>query len=168
MSLDNMDFWADATGDEKDAFAGGFTLIPENTTAIAEIQTATLVDDKDKYYEFTWQIIDGEHAGRKLWQKVQVFNKNADKAKRAKNMLMLLFRLCSITPPKGAPGDLDLMPFQGKLCSLLIRQWHIEGKEGNYVAEVHAADYKPAVSVIDSAFSRNPANAKPAEDEIPF
>ncbi len=165
------DFWSNVTGTEKDAFGASFALIPDGTVATAEITNASLKKGQDgvEQYEFSWVLLDGEFAKRKVWQKVRCFDSNQDRATKAKNMLMLLYKLTQVQVPAGAPTDYDLSLFQGKMLKITIREWHLNGRDGNFVAEVHSMDSNlQSTVVIESAFSRNAAVQTLANDDLPF
>lgn len=154
-------FWDGVTGDETKAFSGGFQLIPNNTLAISEIQSFVhaTTPQGEAQYEIKWKIIGEEYKNRLLFQKIRAFSSDDNKALRARNMLMLLFNMFDINlPHSGAPQNDDLLAFQGKIASIVIKTWEQEGKSGNWVSEVHPAEYvSPVISgTIDSAFSRNP------------
>lgn len=164
-------FWEGVTGDEKKAFAGGFELIPDGTVAVAEIQAFSFLSDPEKgsMYEVKWKIIGNDYNGRILFQKIRAFDANEDKAKRARNMLMLMFNMFDIgLSHSEAPKSDDLIAFQGKVASILIKTWDQGGKSGNWVSEVHPSDYvAPVVSgTIESAFSRNPRPV--GNEDLPF
>jgi hypothetical protein len=62
-------------------------------------------------------------------------------------MLMRMYKLCAHKPTHSdAPTDNDLAPMKGKILGIKINEWQNNGKEGNYVGEVHALEgFVPAV-----------------------
>lgn len=185
-----MSFWesevGQITGKSADAFAKSFKIIPDDTQALAQIESFVLVDatrDKPACYEITWKIKDGEFIGRNVFQKIQAFDGDPKKKHRALNMLMYIFNLYKITPPTSTPLNGDLMQFVNKIAGIKIKEWSMvrgDGTlaEGNYISEVHpAADFKTVTGVkievskspVDSAFSRQAAvSSSVSDDDIPF
>ena len=95
-----MSFWqsdlGEVTGSEDDAFAKSFKQIPDNTLALAKIDSFVNAEYQDnKYLSIDWQLMDGDFKGQKVNQKIKVFGDSRDKdpAKtrhRALNMLKLI------------------------------------------------------------------------------
>lgn len=169
------------TGSEEDSFAGGFKIIPDGTTAPAMIKTF-LINESDamnQFYEIQWKLVDGEFKGTQVRQKIACFDTKAEKAERALNMLLRLFKLLKIDPTENAPTEEDLAPMQGKILGIKIQEWSMDGKNGNWVSEVHIADaafmtetgkkIEATSRPVDSALTRNQRAASVgAEDDIPF
>ncbi len=164
-----MDFWSGVSGTEEAAFLSGFGVIPDKTMAVSSIVHFQYMapQGREPHYEIKWKIIDGPYKNRNLWQKINAFSPNGDKALRAKNMMMLLFKSHGISPVSGRPpSNEDLLAFQGKVSTIQIMVWTMardDGTigEGNWVSEVHAANYvAPTETIIpakaESAFDRNP------------
>ena len=135
-------WWGKATGTPEAAFTTGFKQIPEGTFALSELTKAELFesDGRDPVYSLTWKIADGEYKNRLVFQKIKAFDADELKAGMAKEMLLLLFHMFKVTEPKEAPTDSDFYPMLGKLAMLKIGAWKMDGKEGNFVREVHAAE----------------------------
>lgn len=164
------DFWGNADGDEKKAFAGGFTIIPEGTEVIAEVNKAVLDESGSfgPYYSLSWKIIDGEYKNRLVFQSIPVFDKDVIKAETAKNLFMFLFKTLQVHVPPNAPTDMDLLPMIGKLALIKIGAWtNKDGKTKNVIREVHAHG-DVSRGTIESAFSRNADVAKTLDGDIPF
>ena len=156
------DFWSNIDGAPEHAFSGVFQPIPDETIATAEIVTFELMPETERFsphYQIKWRIIDGEHKKRVLFHKIKAFDENKDKALRARNFLMLIYKLASVDIPDGVPGNDELMPFQGKILDIKVRHSVIEGKDINWVSEVYKT------GTIDSALSRNAnVNYNPVDD----
>src|ERR1051326_7534496 len=140
-----MSFWllssgALPSGESKDAFSGNFGIIPDGTTALASIQKFIL-DESGKFpiFNITWKIVDGDYKGRVVFQKIHAFDEKPSKSDRAKNMLMLIFKLVDYKPSHdNVPNNDDLCPMQGKILGIKIQEYCTnDGKQGNYVSEVH-------------------------------
>ena len=180
-----MSFWesktgAPITGDAEVSFAGFFKIIPDGTTARAAIK---LFESGPIFYQITWKITDGEFKNREVRQKINVFEMNPDKAQRALNMLMRIYKICGHKPTHSeAPTDADLLPMVGFVCGIKIQEWSMlrpDGTmaEGNWVAEVHPADAEFIVETGikqvsrpgDSALTRHSrGNEVKLVDDLPF
>jgi hypothetical protein len=139
------------TGELKDAVAADFSVIPNNTMALAKITRIELVEkDTDyghqKYYEFTWKIVSDEFINREVTQKVKCFVGTPTAIDRGLNMMKLLMKLCGVEITHDhEPSSKDLSPMLGKVLGIQIREWALPGKdgvmmEGNHVGEVHSKD----------------------------
>ena len=187
-----MSFWQSMSGTPIDGSAehshtGSFKVIPDGTTAPGIITQAKMVsfDDGNKVYQITYKLVDGEFKSSIVRQKINCFDHDPKKRDRAVNMLMRLYKLCNISPTHGdAPTDMDLMHLQNKVIGLKIQEWQQDGKEGNWISEIHAVggDFvvesgkkqekvsytaTPANS-LDSAFSRNEPSKEVDLSDIPF
>lgn len=173
-------FWAGIEGTEEAAFQG-FAAIPDNTHVVAEIKVVEYVQpqDREPLFECKWKVIDGDFKNKHIFQKIRCFDADESKAVKHKNILMLLFKTANVPVPQGAPTINDLALFQGRICNLKIGMMKgSDGKEYNFVRELHAADYTPqptahahAASPVDSAFSRNEARQAQVgipDDGLPF
>lgn len=159
------DFWNNIDGAPEHAFSGVFAPIPDETMCTAEILSFELMPATDKFpaqYQVKWRIIDGEYKKRVLFQKLRAFDDNQDKALRARNFLMLFYKLMSLNIPDCVPGNAELMPFIGKIFDIKIRLSSIEGKDINWVSEV----YKPGM--VDSALARNSGKNYAPVDDFPL
>ena len=183
------------SGDLKDAILPDFELIPNNTTAPAQIKSFELVskkvNDKDTdFYEVVYKITSGDFKGREVTQKIKAFDDKDTIAQRALNMLKLIYTLCKHVPKhSGVPTNEDHLPLVGKILGIKIGEWSMPRTNpkpdqspfltGNNVTEVHAitADFvtetgvkkelpKVTSSTVDSAFSRNERNVDP--NDVPW
>ncbi len=192
-------FWksgtgAEVTGDPKKAFLPDFSIIPDNTYALAKIEifefvskVSTYDQSVQQYYEITWKITDGDFINRVVSQKIKVFDGKPEAIDRNLNMMKLIMDLCNFKPKHAdAPNTNDLMPMVGKILGIKIREYSVPKKDGtgmltgNNVSEVHpTTGFKPATGVklevvhtangVDSALTRNPRGADNlAIDDIPF
>lgn len=156
------EFWNNVDGNPEHAFSGVFLPIPDYTIATAEIVTMELMPETERFashYQIKWRIISEEYKKRILFHKIKAFDENKDKALRARNFLMLIYKLASINIPDCVPTNAELMPFQGSLFDIRIRHSVIEGKDINWISEVYKT------GTVDSALSRNAnANYKPVDD----
>ena len=179
-----QDFWKSdigaITGNNEEAFAKTFRLIPDGTLAIGKIAAFTNSNNFGKpCLNIRWEIVDGEFKGSSVFQKIFVFDDDQKKRHRALNMFALLYKLFAITIKGGSPSDDDLKLFLGKHAGIKIQETepNDEGKQYNWVSEVHPAtgfSCVTGVSVapdvrLDSAFKRNEKTTKIEDDsDIPF
>lgn len=196
-----MSFWesklGEVTGNAQDAFAKEFVRIPNNTLALAKINSLVNRDNNGfKFLEIEWLLTEGNHKGKKVTQKIKCIDlepqeKDPEKQERTRhrslNMLKLIFQLFNVKPKhSGIPTDMDLAVFENKIAGIKIRETepNKEGKQYNWVSEVHpSTGFKseegvplPTAQVIsqktndghlDSAFSRN-QNKELEETDVPF
>jgi hypothetical protein len=190
-------FWesslGEITGNAADAFAKSFTQIPDNTMALARIESFVNAEYQgNKYLSIDWLLTDGDFKGSKVNQKLKVYgdpqSKDSDKARhRALNMLKLIYQLYNVKPKHASdPTDQDLHVFVGKAAGIKIRETepNHEGKQYNWVAEIHEAkgfvcetgvsmvvthtNVNHATDSLETAFSRNATKKSELEDDIPF
>lgn len=172
--MDN--FWFGITGSSEDAFLSGFKSIPDGTHLISEIKAVEFLKPLEKrpLFEVKWKVLsDCEFKNRFIFQKIRCFDEDESKSIRNRNILLLLFKLTNIAAPDGQPTNQDLSNLQG--CVLNIKVGLLkadDGKEYNFIREIHPADYVPekpsGMSHVDSAFSRNERPAGLPDDGIPF
>lgn len=176
-------FWksdlGDITGKAEDAFAKQFKRIPENTKALAKINSFVNAEIKDSGFKFLnieWVLIDGDFKGQKVQQKLKVFggdmyDKDPLKTRhKALNMLMLIYQLFNVKPKHGnPPTDQDLAVFIGKEAGLLIRETepNAEGKQYNWVGEVHSSKgFKSETGTSIVVTHKNPAQSFNGQEPI--
>ena len=196
-----MSFWNSRSGvaidgSDENSFVKNFSIIPDGTTAKAQIKRFELIEknnqltgEPDVYYQINWRIIDGEFKNREVGQKIKCFYGKPEAIDRALNMLKRVFDLCNFKPNhSNAPTAQDIMACNNKILGIKIREWQQPKKdgsgfaEGNFVAEVHQITDKFVCETgeklpmpemrsaqVDSAFSRNEKNfSSYADDQIPF
>ena len=144
-----MTFWtaqSDMTidGSEDNAHVQVFGIIPNGTTAKASIKKAELTTsqyDNTQIYQITYMITDGDFKDFVVKQKIHCFDSDTRKRDRSVNMLMRLFNLCNYKPNhSNSPTNDDMAKLQNKIVGIKIREWQKDGKEGNWVSEIHAND----------------------------
>jgi hypothetical protein len=196
-----MSFWESklgvVTGNAEDAFAKQFVRIPDNTMALAKINSFVNRDNNGfKYLEIEWLITEGNHKSKKVTQKIKCIDlepqeRDPEKQERTRhrslNMLKLIYQMFNVKPKHtGIPTDMDLAAFTGKLAGIKIRETepNAEGKQYNWVAEVHPSQgfkCEEGVSLVaaqvvsqkthegnlDTAFSRN-QTSELEDADVPF
>lgn len=173
-----MSFFATSTGDNlAQNQTGSFTMggddfapIPKDTRVLAIVDEAKISEYQDKrYINIKWYIAQPkEYKGRKIFQKVQVFD--ADPAKRDKALRMLAAIDANAGGKLAAAGveptDQSLSSaLSAKMMVLKLGVWDMNGKTGNWVQEVSkhngAAAAKPAAKPV-------PTPVEEDDSDIPF
>jgi len=174
-----MSFWnvdgKEITGNAKDAFTPSFAVIPDGTKAVAMIDDVAIKDYNGQYIEISWKLTTGEYSQRLLFQKIKVFDDDSKKRTRALNMLMLLYKLAGLQPPQSQPTEHDLKEFIGKHAGIMIQEWEYDGKNGNWISEVHPVDGFETKTGIKIEVVSTPAQAplsaiaqELAVDDVPW
>lgn len=162
-----MGFWDGITGDEQDANLQGFETIPDDTKANAMIQRIDEDNhgdlDKPWFYKIQWRITDGPYRNRVVFQKLHVNDEVDAKRKRAKNMLMRLYKIYSLEVPQSIPTKMDLARITGKYYGIVIKVWQSDKGEGNWVSSVNDLHTTITVPVSGEKLSGEKLN-----DDIPF
>lgn len=134
--------------------------IPANTELKAAVDEAENKADKntgEQYIELRWNILAGEHKGRKVFQKLRHSDADPKKADKAKMMLLAIDANCGgkLVRLNRAPTDQDLMVcLSGKPMAIKVGLWSIkneqtgETSQGNWVSAVSggSAALKPAAT----------------------
>lgn len=189
-----MSFWATSTGGnaaenantEFDA-GGGFEIIPDKSTVIAEPDDVGWAQDQsfNNYISIRWNVTKPEElAGRKVFQKLWVEDldpnskdeqKAMQKRDKALNMLAAIdANAGGKLARKGArPSDDELaIALVGKPMALFLRVWENRDKEpgGNWVAGVKPKNTETVIG--KAAVSKPKANGgsfgDDLGDDIPF
>lgn len=121
--------------------SNSFETIPDNTKALAVITNAEWREGNEynnKYISLTWDIVEGEFKGRKVFQKIKLFASDKDKVIKAQKMLIAIDANC-----KGAIAQAGVEPTVQGLSSLLhspmyimIKEYEMNGNKGNWVCAV--------------------------------
>jgi hypothetical protein len=177
-----MSFWQSQSGTPIDgsaenAHVGSLTPIPNDTTAPVSIKSIDLKNfNGDEFYQAVYRIIEGDYKGRDVRHNIKCFQADKSKRDREVNMLMRLYKVCGKTPPEDhAPDNDELLPLRGSVIGVKIQEWFFDGKEGNWISEIHPVDDKfktetgiKAVHDLSSAFSRNESRKSGIDDDVPF
>lgn len=154
--------------------SNSFEVIPDNTKALAVITNAEWREANEynaKHISFTWDIVEGEFKGRKVFQKIKLFESDKDKVIKAQKMLIAIDANC-----KGAIAQAGVEPTAQGLASLLhspmyimIKEYEMNGNKGNWVCAVserkrgeQQAQQQPSAPV---AGQESPMDF---DDDIPF
>lgn len=174
-----MSFWdlssgSKATGNADDAFTASFGIIPDGTKAEAIIQKFSVDSGEKPFINIQWKLSSGEYKGRVVFQKIHCWDEKASKADRAKNMLMLIYKLLDHKPSHGGdPTDKDLAPMTGRGLGIKIAEWNMIGndgvaKQGNFVSECHPLTGFESVSGERKEFVSTPTPVHSRMASIPM
>jgi len=172
-----------ATG-EYDAGGGNFDPIPDDTNCLMVIDGAEKAKDQsfNEYAQITWLVVKPDQfAGRKIWQKLWVFDPDPrakDKDKKRDNALRMLANIDAICGGKLAkagrePDSDDLaLALTGKQAVCKAKVWEMDGKEGNWIAAVAPKGGKMEVAANGAASQTSrkspPKREELDDDSIPF
>ena len=138
-----------------------FEPLPDNTILVACITSSkTVYDDKEseEIIELKWLVIEGEHAKRKLYQKIRINNTDPDKAGRANKMMMAIDFNCGKHLSR-----LGRYPTNDEMGAALIDKpmkivtgvWEQGDKKGNWIKAVYGLNddiQKPENKPADEPF----------------
>lgn len=183
-----MSFWATSDGSSAQKTEGKFEMgggdiapIPDGTSVLAIAEEAKNDEYQDnQYIKVKWRISKpAEYANRVIFQKVQVYEKDAAKADKAKRMLAAIASnsgggLFTSMEQRNEtmPSDMSLAQLCNRPMVLKMGVWELDdkSKSGNWVQAVSPA--KPgAAAPAAPAPAPKPAPAPAAEinlDDIPF
>jgi hypothetical protein len=162
MSIFTLSTGQRATGAVESAFAPTSFQIPNGTMALAmlekcEKKSFTYDGEQVVFFNVDWKLLNSPFKGFSVRQKIDIYAEKAAKADRAKEMFMLLFKLCNVNPTASGPTENELFQLQHKVCGLRIMEWDLNGKQGNWVAELH-----PSIGFIEAVGTKmatKPASA---------
>ena len=123
--------------------SGGGTIenIPDNTTCLAMIDEAGLAEYQgDEYISLRWVIAEPAiYKGRKVFQKVRVFDVDTKKADKAKKMLMAIDANCGdkLAQSDESPNDTAMAKaLLHKPMLIKVMIWKMNDRTGNWIASV--------------------------------
>ena len=150
-----------------------FEVIPDNTKALAIINSAEWREANEfnaKHISLTWEIVEGEFKGRKVFQKIKLFESDKAKALKAQKMLIAIDANC-----KGAIAAAGVEPTIQGLQSLLhspmfihIKTWEMGDNKGNWVAAVSERKKGQQAQPTQQTQSQEPSVAFDDSEDIPF
>lgn len=178
-------FWATSDGSSAQKTEGKFEMgggdippIPDGTSVLAIAEEAKNDEYQDnQYIKVKWRISKpAEYANRVIYQKVQVYEKDAAKADKAKRMLAAIASnaggglFTSMEQRQETmPSDMSLAQLCNRPMVLKMGVWELDdkSKSGNWVQAVAPAKpgtTAPAPVVAPVAASASEINL----DDIPF
>lgn len=182
-----MSFWATSDGSSAQKTEGKFEMgggdlapIPDGTSVLAIAEEAKNDEYQgNQYIKVKWRISKpAEYANRVIFQKVQVYDKDAAKADKAKRMLAAIASnaggglFTSMEQrQENMPSDMSLTQLCNRPMVLKMGVWELDdkSKSGNWVQAVSPA--KAGTAAASPAPAPAPAPKPAVEDEfddIPF
>lgn len=179
-----MSFWATSDGSSAQKTEGKFEMgggdlapIPDGTSVLAIAEEAKNDEYQDnQYIKVKWRISKpAEYANRVIFQKVQVYEKDAGKADKAKRMLAAIASnaggglFTSMEQRQETmPSDMSLAQLCNRPMVLKMGVWELDdkSKSGNWVQAVAPAKAGTAAPVAAPAPA--PAASSINLDDIPF
>lgn len=180
-----MSFWATSDGSSAQKTEGKFEMgggdlapIPDGTSVLAIAEEAKNDEYQDnQYIKVKWRISKpAEYANRVIFQKVQVYEKDAGKADKAKRMLAAIASnagggLFTSMEQRNEtmPSDMSLAQLCNRPMVLKMGVWELDdkSKSGNWVQAVAPAKAGTAAPAAVAAPKPAPAAAD-FDDDIPF
>jgi len=168
------------TGTAEDAFSKTFSMVPDNTMALAKIYSFTNQEfDGQKHLRIDWIITDGDFKMQHVFQKLHVYDLDPKKRHKALNMFKLLYTMFDLKPTTmRPPEDENLKVFVNKHAGIKIQETapNDKGRTYNWVSEVWpVAGFKSETGktiVVESALTRNASRVVQPQDgldmDIPF
>ena len=154
---------------------GDLAPMPKDTRVVAICEEAKNSEyEGKKFLNLKWRVsLPAEFQNRVLFQKLQVYDPDAEKANRAKNMLSAiavnaggkLFAAMQHSAEQ-APSDASLQSITNAPMVLLLDVWEIKesGKTGNWVKAVSKYERQQQAPVAPVAPAATPFTA----DDVPF
>lgn len=154
--------------------SNSFEVIPDNTKALAVITNAEWREanqHNERHVSLTWDIVEGEFKGRKVFQKIKLFESDKNKVIKAQKMLIAIDANC-----KGAIAQAGVEPTEQGLASLLhspmyimIKEYEMNGNKGNWICAV--SERKRGTQQAQQQPSAPSVGQEPPmdfDDDIPF
>lgn len=153
-----------------------FEVIPDGTKALAVITNAEWREanqHNERHVSLTWDIVEGEFKGRKVFQKVKLFDKKETTRLNAQRMIIAIDANC-----KGAIAQAGVEPTAQGLASLLHSPMYImikvytpdnpEQKPHNWVCAVSERKCGAQQAQQTQTATKEPSVAFDDSEDIPF
>lgn len=160
------------TTGEHETGGGDIEPIAKNTTVVFAPDEAKYDDyEGDRYISIRWCILKGDHKGRKIFQKLRVFDEDKTKAGKHKKMFAAIAKNAggSLLKLQHEPTDSDLQSILMKPMAGVLQVWELETetgetKTGNWISSINPVNspqkVAPAVVAEEKAFD--------FDSDIPF
>lgn len=142
MSFFTLSDGNSATSDgNMDMGGGSFDPIPADTNVLAAI-TETKIDsyEGERYINNAWTVLaPAEHKGRKVFQKLRVYDADANKKDKAIRMLAAIDANCGgklVASGKEPTDQLLTQCLLNKPMVCNLQVWEINDKKGNWISKV--------------------------------
>lgn len=153
--MGNLDF--DANGVPPSSFEA--IPIDDYTVAITESVIKDTKARDGKYIALTFEVLDGEYKGRKVWTNLNIQNPNPKAQQIGLGQLSEICRAC------GKMNISDTTQLHG--IPIRIKVGHEEGRDGELRNTLKRTLWKETTKPSLAAFAA-PTNAKIDDDDVPF
>ncbi len=173
--------WNNIEQTEGNAELGGSSEpIPENTQVVAAPDDGGIKEwQGETKAELRWSILDGPYKGRKVFQKLKIFDSDPETSKKARAMLAAIDHNAGggLRASGQAPTtELILQHLMHKPQALKLGVWDMNGNKGNWVKAVSPVNGAPAPQPTQQRVGSlqqpiQPTQAAPADDfddGVPF
>ena len=169
MSMFNKKNAASLVGKTEYETAGSSEPIPAGTVVTAYVKDAEIKEHEMKrYIQLRWDVLaPAEFKNRVIFQKLNVWDGDSEKALRAYNMLGVINNAAGgkIDMSKD-PEDSDMFHLQTLQMILKLDVWEIDDKKGNWVSRVAVKTGKPLTQA--SAAPIKTPEPEILDEDIPF
>lgn len=111
----------------------------------------TTASGNGEYLQFCWEIVDGDHKGRRVWDRLNLKNPNETAVKIANGTLSAICRAVGVPRPK------DSSELHGKPLTMRLTLEERTDKPGQFKNEVKG--YAPVGSAEAAPVAAKPATA---------
>lgn len=168
-----MSFWTTSDNQEIKPTStfesgGGNSVIPDNTTCLAMIDEAALASyEENTYIKLRWQVLEPvAYKGRKVFQKVKVFDTDPKVSDKAKKMLAAIDANAGgkLAQSNEAPSDISLAKaLLSKPMLIKVMVWEMNDRTGNWVSMV-----SPRTTTTATKATKDPEPTIADIDNIPW
>lgn len=151
----------------------GSVLIPNDTTCLAMIDEAGWSEYQgDEYINLRWVIAEPkQYADRKVFQKLRVYDTDAKKADKAKQMLAAIDANAGGKLMASGEDPTDMMLTKAlinKLMLIKVMEYEFNDRKGNWIAAVAPRSGKAPAAEPATRKAPAPAPADDFESDIPW
>lgn len=136
-----MSFFNNIETDGSFEAAPAIEVIPHDTTCVAMLDDAGWTEYQgEEYINLRWTVLEpAVYKGRKIFQKVKVYDTDAKKAEKAKRMLAAIDANCGgkLMAAGEEPTDTALAKaLLNKPMLIKVMVWEMDDRKGNWIAAV--------------------------------
>ena len=136
-----MSFFSNIETDGTFEAAPAIEVIPNDTTCVAMLDDAGWTEYQgEEYINLRWSVLEpAVYKGRKIFQKVRVYDGDAKKADKAKRMLAAIDANCGgkLMASGEEPTDTSLAKaLLNKPMHIKVMVWEMDDRKGNWISAV--------------------------------
>ena len=139
---------------DAEAKKGSFDTLPpgDYVVLIASSEIKATKAGDGKYAKLEYQVVEGEYTGRKLWENLNLWNKNPTAVSFARGALALIQKACRL-PKMGDTTEAHGIPFVIKVG---VRRNKETGEDENQIKAYHPKGANMAPVAKPAGASSNP------------